>query len=86
MFHQVLRAAFEVHEHLIHSANVDHVHFLGLALAGHQGGSGNQLNSITERGLRADLGEQLHGVLGDLHVFFLTTDLQDLLDLILLVR
>ncbi len=57
-----------------------------LSFLADQVGSGDQLNRVSERGLFADLGEHNHGLLAHLDVLFLAADLQDLLDLVLLVR
>mmetsp|Transcript_76154 Transcript_76154/g.123054 ORF Transcript_76154/g.123054 Transcript_76154/m.123054 type:complete len:253 (+) Transcript_76154:116-874(+) len=83
---QELRASLHIHKQGVDLADVLDVHFLSLALEGHEVGDGDQVNGVPEGALDADLCEQLLGLLRHLHVFFLCPDVDDLPNLALGVR
>ena len=85
VLHEELCGALHVHEQAVHALDVLDAHLRPLPLLAAQRRHGDHLDRVAQRGLHSDLGQQVHGVFGHLHVLLLASDLQDPFDLLLLV-
>ena len=86
VFPEELRASLNIDEESVNFTDVSDVYLSSFALLGDQVASRNQMNCITKRALLANLGEQLHSVVGDLNVLLLAADFKNLAYLTVTVR
>ena len=78
-----LSTTLNINEQFVDSSDVLNVDLGALALLSNKVGSRDEMNAVTQRVVSANLGKQLHTLARDLDVLFLTTDVEDLADLLL---
>ena len=83
MVAQIVTRSLHVQKHAVGASNVHQVDLGRLALGSQQGTGCDQLDGVTQSGLRANLGEEVQRLLGELHVLFFAASFQDLSDFVL---
>ena len=75
---QELYRSLHIHKQPVDFADVLHVDFSRLALLGDEVGGSDQVDSVTQRALLRNFGQQFRRLLRQLNIFLLAANLKDL--------